>query len=73
VLELVAARRKGRLECLGEPLEAVDGGDRDIGDAALAQIVVDGQPELGALGLVPSDPQDALDSSGIAAWAVSWL
>lgn len=42
---------------LGEPGEPIDAGDQDVGDAALVQIVEDGEPELGALALLPPDPE----------------
>ena len=41
----------------GNPAQPVDAGDQDILDAALAQVVQDGEPELGALGVLPPDPQ----------------
>src|SRR4051794_16301806 len=47
-----------RLDGLGEALEAVDAGDQDVLDAAAAQIVEDGQPELGALGFLPPQAED---------------
>src|SRR3954462_986518 len=50
--------REGRLDRLGEALQAVDAADQDVLDAAAAQVVEDGQPELGALGLLPPDPED---------------
>jgi hypothetical protein len=36
----------------------VDAGHQDVLDAAVVQVVKDGQPELGALGLLPPDPED---------------
>ena len=48
---------EGRLDRLREALEAVDAADQDVLDAAAAQVVEHGQPELGALGLLPPDPQ----------------
>jgi hypothetical protein len=38
--------------------QAVDAGDQNVGDTALGQVVEDSQPELGALGLLPPDPED---------------
>jgi hypothetical protein len=35
----------------------VDAGDQYVFDAAAAQVVENGQPELGALGLLPPDPE----------------
>src|SRR3954447_10845071 len=49
---------EGRLDGLGEALEAVDAGDEDVVDAAAAQVVEDGQPELGALGFLPPQAED---------------
>src|SRR5215210_7089407 len=49
--------REGRLDRLGEALEAVDAADQDVLDAAAAEVVEHGQPELRALGLLPPDPQ----------------
>ena len=46
------------LDRFGEALQAVDAGDQDVGDAAAAEVVEDGQPELGALGLLPPDAED---------------
>ena len=41
----------------GKPGQAVDAGDQDVVDAAPVQVVEHGQPELGALGLLPPDPE----------------
>ena len=49
--------REDGLDRLGEPGQPVDAGHEDVGDAAVLQIVEDGQPELGALGLLPPDPE----------------
>ena len=50
-------RREDRLDRLGEPLQAVDASDQDIGDAAAVQVVEDRQPELRAFGVLPPDPE----------------
>ena len=46
-----------RLDRLGKAGQAIDAADQDVLDAAVVQIVQDGQPELGALGLLPPDPE----------------
>src|SRR5215210_7866959 len=50
--------REDGFDRLGEALEPVDAADQDVLDATAAEIVEDGQPELGALGLLPPDPED---------------
>ena len=57
------------LDRVREPGEAVDAGDQDVLDAALVEVVEDGQPELRALVVLPPDPQGfavavASDSDG---------
>jgi hypothetical protein len=42
---------------LGKALQTVDAADQHVLDAATAQVVEHGEPELGALGLLPPDPQ----------------
>jgi hypothetical protein len=49
--------REDSLDRLREAGEAVDAGDQHVLDAALVQVVEHGQPELGALGLLPPDPE----------------
>src|SRR3954469_16365994 len=49
--------RERRLDRLRETLEPVDAGDQDVLDAAAAEVVQDGQPELRPLGLLPPDPE----------------
>jgi len=49
--------REGRLDRLREALEAVDAADQDVLDAAPSKVVEHGQPELGALGFLPPDPE----------------
>ena len=46
-----------RLDRLREARQAVDAGDQDVVDAALVQVVEHGEPELGALGFLPPDPE----------------
>jgi len=43
---------KDAVDRLGKPLQAVDDGDQDVGDAAGPQIVHDLEPEFGAFGLL---------------------
>ena len=50
--------RERRLDRLGEAFEAVDAADQDVLDAAALEVIEDGQPELGALGLLPPQPED---------------
>ena len=45
------------LDRLGKAGQAVDAADQDVLNAALVQVVEHGQPELGALGLLPPDPE----------------
>ncbi len=49
---------------LGEALQPVDDGDQDVGDAAVAQLVHDAQPELGALGLLEPEAEHLLGAVG---------
>lgn len=41
----------------GEALQAIDTADEHVLDAAAPEVVEDGQPELGALGVLPPHPQ----------------
>src|ERR1700722_9764122 len=50
--------REDSLDRLGEPFEAVDAADQDVFDAALVEIVEDGQPEFRALALAPPQAED---------------
>src|SRR4029453_3355709 len=45
---------------LGEALQAVDHGDKDVLDAAVLEFVHDPEPELGALGLLDPEAEDLL-------------
>ena len=49
--------REDGLDRLGEPGQAVDAADQHVLDAAVVQVVEHRQPELGALGLLPPDPE----------------
>src|SRR5579872_1474627 len=47
-------------DSLGEPFEAVDGGDQDVIDAPDLEVVHHPQPELGAFGLLDPKPKGLL-------------
>jgi hypothetical protein len=51
------ARGKTASIASGEAGEAVDAGDQDVPDAAAVEVVQDGQPELGALGVLPPNAE----------------
>ena len=55
--------REHGLDRLGEACQAVDAGDEDVADAALLQVVQDGQPELGALGFCHHSPRTSRSPS----------
>ena len=50
--------REDGLDRLREASQPVDAADEDVLDAAVREVVEDGQPELRALGLLPPDPED---------------
>jgi hypothetical protein len=50
-------RGEDGLDRLGEAGEPIDAADQDVLDAALVEVVEDGQPELRALCFLPPDPE----------------
>src|SRR4029450_4720100 len=49
--------REDGLDRLRKAGQAVDAADEDVADAAVGEVVEDGEPELGALALLPPDPE----------------
>jgi hypothetical protein len=45
------------LDRLRNAVQAIDAAHEDVADAAVGEVVEDGEPELGALGLLPPDPE----------------